>query len=238
MRVVTWNCCRGPLASKLAALDTLQADIAVLQECPRPPAQSSQLLWFGDNPRQGLAVIARRAFRLRRLRAIAGAPRHIAPVAVTGPMPFPLFAVWAMNDRPHHYVRGVVRMVALCRARLRRTPGLLLGDLNSNAMWDRKDPASLNHSALVRDLAALGMHSCYHVVTGEAHGAESRPTFHLHRNRQRPYHIDYCFAPRAWIAAATTVTVGTHEDWSMHSDHMPLIVDFAAHDRSAPGEVR
>ncbi len=36
MRIVAWNCCRGPLQRKLSALSTLATDIAVLSEAPPP----------------------------------------------------------------------------------------------------------------------------------------------------------------------------------------------------------
>ena len=227
LRLVTWNCCRGPLAAKLTALETLHADIAVVQECPKPARQSDQFLWRGDTPRQGLAVIARGDFRLRRLPARADTPRYAMPVSVTGPEQFSLLAIWAMNDRPLRYVRAVVRAVALHRARLARGTTFVLGDFNSNTIWDREHPTAANHSALVGHLAALGLHSCYHRSTGEAHGAERTPTFHLYRHASRPYHLDYCFAPPSWLSRLTAVTIGAHESWMRHSDHRPLIMDFA-----------
>jgi len=39
VRLVTWNCCSGPLDRKLSDLATLEADIAVVPECPRIPEQ-------------------------------------------------------------------------------------------------------------------------------------------------------------------------------------------------------
>lgn len=50
MRLVTWNCCRGPYARKMPLLDALAPDIAVVQECAKPEFQSPNCLWFGDNP--------------------------------------------------------------------------------------------------------------------------------------------------------------------------------------------
>ncbi|MCC7053186.1 MAG: endonuclease/exonuclease/phosphatase family protein [Gemmatimonadaceae bacterium] len=226
LRLVTWNCCRGPLAAKLAALDALHADIAVLQECPKPARQSDQFRWLGDTPRQGVAVIARGEYRLRRLPAPDGAPRYALPVSIRGPEQFSLLAIWAMNDRPLRYVRAVVRTVELHRARLARGAMFVLGDFNSNTVWDREHPTTTNHSALVGQLAALGLHSCYHRATGESHGAESTPTFHLYRHASRPYHLDYCFAPSSWLSRLSAVTIGAHERWMRHSDHRPLIMDF------------
>jgi exonuclease III len=227
VRIVTWNCCRGPLATKLAALETLLPDIAVLQECPRPATQSPQFLWFGDNPRHGVGVLAFGGFRLRRLPRRDGTPKHIAPVAVSGPMQFALLAVWAMPHQPYRYVEAVIRAVDLFRTRLARADTLLLGDLNSNAIWDAEHKPDRSHSALVRTLAGLGMQSCYHEFFREAHGAESTPTFHLYRQEARAYHLDYCFAPRRWVSALQSVTVGPFQTWAQHSDHRPIVLEFA-----------
>jgi hypothetical protein len=34
-------------------------DTAVIQECAKPAVEDDHCLWFGDNPRQGLAVVSR-----------------------------------------------------------------------------------------------------------------------------------------------------------------------------------
>jgi endonuclease/exonuclease/phosphatase family metal-dependent hydrolase len=70
--------------------------------------------------------------------------------------------------------------------------------------------------------------SVYHEHHGETHGAETRPTYFLYRHRHRPYHLDYCFLPTAWMPRVTQVEVGTHEAWSRWSDHMPLTVEVRA----------
>jgi hypothetical protein len=38
MRIVAWNCCRGPIAKKVSALEALQPDLAVLSEAVEPRA--------------------------------------------------------------------------------------------------------------------------------------------------------------------------------------------------------
>jgi endonuclease/exonuclease/phosphatase family metal-dependent hydrolase len=74
-------------------------------------------------------------------------------------------------------------------------------------------------------LTELGLVSSYHHYYGEAHGTETRPTFYLHRNKRRPYHIDYCFVPEGWASYIQSVQIGSYEDWQKHSDHRPLLVD-------------
>jgi hypothetical protein len=49
MRLVTWNCNKGPYAEKMALLDAMAADIAVIRECPNPEVESENCVWFDDN---------------------------------------------------------------------------------------------------------------------------------------------------------------------------------------------
>jgi hypothetical protein len=81
MRLVTWNCCRRTYLKKTALLDALASDISVIQECARPSAETDHCLWFGDNPRQGVAVIANGVYRIRALPAEADVPRFSIPAA-------------------------------------------------------------------------------------------------------------------------------------------------------------
>ena len=76
-------------------------------------------------------------------------------------------------------------------------------------------------------LAALGLVSAYHQFYGEAQGSESRPTLHMLKKQDRPYHIDYCFVPQSWTAHIKSVDVGTYEAWVAYSDHCPVVVDMA-----------
>lgn len=65
--------------------------------------------------------------------------------------------------------------------------------------------------------------SAYHVASSEAQGQESRPTFFMHRRREKTYHIDYAFLSQAQLRGVA-VQVGEPHIWLEHSDHMPLIV--------------
>ncbi len=185
-----------------------------------------QCLWFGDNPNLGIALLASSAYTMRRLPVLADVPTYTIPVAVSGPTEFQLLAVWAKTVPTFRYVEAVFRAVELYRDAVMSTPTVLIGDLNSNQIWDARHRPNSNHTALVRLLADLQMVSVYHDFFQEQHGAESTPTFHMHRNREKPYHLDYCFAPVAWRSRLKSVEVGSIERWSAVSDHLPLIVDF------------
>lgn len=225
MRLVTWNCCRGPYEKKAALLDVLAADVAVLQECARPQTESDSLLWFGDNPRQGLAVAARGDYRLRRVRRARSVPKYVMPVEVSGPRSFLLFAVWTKTGQEHCYVEAAVRAVHLYRQLIGSGPAVFMGDVNSNVIWDHQHPVDRCHTALVDRLSALGLTSAYHTFFDESHGEETRPTYYFHWKQTKPFHLDYCFIPKAWVPHLREVRVESYENWKAHSDHRPLTVD-------------
>jgi len=225
MRLVAWNCCTGPLDRKLGALETLGADIAVVPECPRLPVRPKAAFWTGANPRKGLGVIARSPWRIAPLETARNLPRYLQPLRISGPERFTLWAVWACNHGVDRYVRGIHRAVDRCSRLFAKGPSVMLGDFNSNSIWDHEHPKDRNHSALVRKLDGLGLVSAYHHHHSEQQGSETAPTFFEYRHRDRPYHIDYCFIPRSWLDRLSTVTVGTHVEWGQRSDHMPLIID-------------
>jgi exodeoxyribonuclease III len=227
MRLVTWNACRGPFERKLALLDGLGADIAVIQEIAAPKVVVDGVLWFGDNPRQGIAVVARKPYALRKLDELPKVPKYIIPVAVEGPNPFILFAVWTLGTRPMRYIRALSKAIDRYDALLSNHTVVFLGDFNSNAMWDKADPVDMNHSSVVARLKAKGLVSAYHHHRQEPQGQELEPTFYLQWKESKPYHLDYCFLPRPWAKKIRSVDVGSYETWKEHSDHRPLLVDVA-----------
>ncbi|MEO5923562.1 MAG: hypothetical protein ABIR70_07025 [Bryobacteraceae bacterium] len=227
MRIVTWNCHRGPFEKKSILLDSLRPDIAVLQECAQPKLPLPKTLWFGDNSRQGLSVQAFGSYEIRALPPRENVPSFFFPVEVRGPQSFNMLVAWAKADRGYRDVRGAIRSVEIYRDMFEEGPTLLIGDLNSNTIWDYKRPPGLNHSGLVNLLSSLGVTSAYHMFHNEEHGAETRPTFFMHRNSAKPYHIDYCFMPKSWVGQLASVKLGSNEEWKDYSDHRPLIVDYA-----------
>ena len=226
MRIATWNCCRGKFEAKAPLLDSLKADVVVLQEVARPAAPASAL-WFGKNPSQGLAVMARNGYVAEALPTRARVQRHIVPIQISGPHSFLLLAVWSKNEGPQPYVQAVIHAVKKYKDLIRAQPAVVIGDFNSNVYWDRKRKGARDHSALVKLLAGLGLVSAYHEFHREAQGAETRPTYYFRWNQQTPYHIDHCFVPAAWADRLESVTVGTYDDWAASSDHRPVTVEVA-----------
>jgi exodeoxyribonuclease-3 len=242
MRLVAWNC-NMALPRKLAALRSLRPDVAVISECAEPERLARKIkprrlgadpVWIGDNPDKGLAVLARKGYRLSLAEDYDPSLRFIAPIRVEGPAAFNLLAVWAQNfsggvtrkDQPGPLRLGLDRY----RRFLTDGPAVVAGDLNNNIFWD-KPGWPINHADAVDILADYGLVSAYHETRGEPQGAERTPT-HYWRDRKKDgptYHLDYIFVPREWIARVRELSVGRYAKWcgSGLSDHVPLAVDVA-----------
>jgi len=170
-------------------------------------------------------VQAYRDYRLRELPTAPDVPKFVIPVAVSGPTEFNLLAAWTKLQEPYRYVRAAVKAVEIYRELFIGTPTVLMGDLNSNTIWDAEHPSHLNHSSLVSQLEKLGSVSAYHHYYNEIHGSETRATFHLYRREIHPFHIDYCFIPHSWANRISRVELGAFDEWRQFSDHRPLIVE-------------
>jgi endonuclease/exonuclease/phosphatase family metal-dependent hydrolase len=111
---------------------------------------------------------------------------------------------------------------------LRTGPAFVVGDLNSHWRWDAGNK-EMTHGALVARLdREFGLVSAYHAARPRvAHGSEE-PTLYWQWKREQPFHIDYCFLPRAWVPRIASVTVGSFDEWSGKSDHRPLVVELSA----------
>ena len=136
-----------------------------------------------------------------------------------GPTNFTVLAVWSKPNPGYRYVEAVVRAVHLYRSEIVQTPTVMTGDFNSNRIWDGPHPREANNSALVRNLAALRLDSCYHSHINKAHREETRPTLHFQRKFEKSYHIDHCFVPQVWLPAISAVEVGSCEARTQYSDH-------------------
>lgn len=235
MRIITWNC-NMAFRKKVALLQKYDPDILVIPECehvdgiifPEIGKQPTGRLWYGDNQHKGLGVISFNGYRLKLLRRHQPAFKTILPIAVTGgTIDLTLFAIWANNpqDKPNQYVGQVWQALHHYEKFIKRKRTILTGDFNSNTIWDKPRRIG-NHSTVVEVLGKKKISSVYHHHFGQQQGKEEHATFHLYKHADKPYHLDYCFASGDLISKLQNVEIGQHEDWSRHSDHMPLIVDF------------
>lgn len=222
IRLVTWNCCRGAYDVKLKRLAPLQADVAVLQECGRPPEVDASAAWYGTNPRQGVAVLARPPFSVVPEPARSGT-QSMYGARVDGPVSFAVVAVWAQQEPT--YSEALRRGLSVYRDLLVAGPSVLLGDFNSSVAWDTGHGRSDHHEFETQLHQEFGLVSAYHAATGERPGQESRPTHFWRWQQASPFHLDYCYLPEAWIPGLRAVTIGDYEEWAEASDHRPVIID-------------
>jgi exodeoxyribonuclease-3 len=213
-----------------------QPDIVIVPECEHPdkfnaqPAmvKPKQSLWFGDNPHKGLGVFSYSGYQFRLLKKYDPALRFVVPIRVTGKdIQFTLFAIWANNpaDKQGRYVEQVWKAVNYYKDELKKSPCILAGDFNSNTIWD-KEHKEKGHSNVVSLLKEKNILSVYHLHHHQEQGKEKDPTFHLYKQRARPYHLDYCFASKEFTQRIKSVEIGKHKQWTKHSDHLPVIVEF------------
>jgi len=216
-------------------------DIVIVSECEHPGKLKfntgtpvpTDMLWHGANPNKGLGVFSYTNYKLKLLDIHNLDLKTILPVLVsTGSFEYILFAIWAYNhsDKDYNYIGQVWKAIHYYEHLLTGKNIILAGDFNSNVFWDKLNRKS-NHSMVVEKLASLNIFSTYHTHLKIAQGKEMHPTYYLYRHRNKPYHIDYCFASADLIRKIETVEIGTWKQWAHHSDHIPVIVSFRGKNR-------
>jgi len=223
---------------KAGAILQYKPDILIVQECEHPdkllfskdlpkPASS---LWIGTNRNKGLAIFSYSDFKIKLLKGHNRDIRLVAPIKITNAhSAIILFAIWAHNpaDKDGQYVTQIWKALKHYKKIIRDTNTILIGDFNSNAIWDRPRRES-NHSAVVKLLEQKNIHSVYHKYFSLEQGKETHPTHYLYRHKNRPYHLDYCFVSQDLLNRLQTVEVGNYENWKEYSDHVPVITSFRA----------
>lgn len=234
MKIITWNC-NGAFRKKYEYLISLNADILIIQECENPEETKDEkykfwaenYLWIGDSKNKGIGVFASKGIRLKKLDWTNGYNDHnvkyFLPCSVNES--FDLLAIWThKNNSPTFgYIGQFWKYLQINKKSFNNI--IIAGDFNSNVIWDAWD-RWWNHSDVVKELAEIGIESLYHKFTNEKQGEEKQPTFYLHKNLERPYHIDYCFASKNFIQKLNNVEIGVFKDWKHLSDHNPIVLTF------------
>jgi len=245
MKIVTWNC-NGALRKKIAYVDKLGADILIIQEC-EDPNQSTKVyrqwagdyLWTGKSKNKGIGIFARNGNRIRSLhwqgeytlQAIKNQSASITwqskelqsflPCRVNDI--FTIVGIWTKkaNSPNFGYVGQLWKYLQVHKSKLSGNNMILCGDLNSNSIWDQWD-RWWNHSDVVRELKEIAIHSLYHNIENEDPGKETKNTFYLYRNQDKPYHIDYVFLSKN-LLDSSSLEICKPEPWLEYSDHVPLV---------------
>jgi exonuclease III len=220
-------------ASKVLAL---APDILIVPECENkerlnfePLTQvPTDMLWYGSNPNKGLGIFSYSNFRIKLHEWHNPDFRMILPLLLTnGAEQYTLFAIWAnnANDKNNQYIEQVWKAINYYEEHLSNSNTILIGDFNSNVIWDKKHKNG-NHTSVVEYLQKKNIYSSYHRHFDERQGKETQPTLFMYRHLNKPYHIDYCFASEDLIQRVTSVEVGKYDIWRDLSDHMPVIINF------------
>jgi exonuclease III len=226
IKLITWNC-NGAFRNKYQLLTGLDADILVIQEC-EDPKQSADVsyrdwagnyIWIGDSKHKGMGIFCKQGIQVSDNGWEANGTKHFISVKINDS--FDLVAVWTKrnNSVTYRYIGQFWKYLQENKERMKDS--IILGDFNSNKIWDRKR-CVCNHSEVVRELHEIGIVSLYHEKYGIDQGAEIHPTFYLQRNLQKPYHIDYIFLSKNRVSNVSHFEIGTVGNWLKVSDHLPV----------------
>jgi exodeoxyribonuclease-3 len=235
MRIITWNC-NMAFRKKADSILEYQPDILIVQECEnlerlnfknnkKIPNYSA---WFGENPNKGVGIFSFCDYQFEVLSNHNLNLKNIIPLRVFNETKeFILLAIWANHpqDKDGQYITQVWKAVHFYEDIITEENTILIGDFNSNTIWDRPKRVG-NHSDLVKKLELKGIKSAYHEFHAQQQGKEIHSTLYMYRHKEKPYHIDYCFASSDFLKRLKDVEIGKHCDWSSLSDHCPIIVDF------------
>ncbi|HEY9660122.1 MAG TPA: endonuclease/exonuclease/phosphatase family protein [Allocoleopsis sp.] len=197
MKIVTWNCAMA-LDKKFEVLSILDCDLMVIQECSRKSIErinayeGYSAVWYGENKNKGLGIVARSPWKIIESRELG--LKWILHSVVTGPIKVDLIGVWThkTESRETRYIRQVLGLIDILESSERSENIILLGDFNSNSIWDL-DYNGSGHSLAVERLSNLSLYSAYHKYFNEEHGQETRPTLYFRKRKSSAFHIDYIF---------------------------------------------
>jgi len=248
MKIVTWNC-NGALRNKLEAVNSLNADILVIQECENPKYSTvnyqewagDNYLWVGENKNKGIGIFSKNGFSIQPLKWsgkftlngfrskskltswVTSDLKLFLPFSVN--RKYNILAVWTKGKKGERfdYIGQFWKYLQIHHTELSEENTIILGDFNSNQKWDedKRVDAWWNHASVVEELLDLGFESLYHFKKSEQQGTESRGTYFHHKKESQAHHIDYIFLTHN-LLSQSTFKIGVYKDWIDVSDHVPL----------------
>lgn len=212
--------------SDFLALISSDLDVLLIQECEkvqRDYFEGFDFHWVGQNNKKGLGVLTRGPSKFHqeiyRSDFIYFIPAIFEDLFILG--------VWAFNGRAKkfgsQYSGYFLDALDHYREQIRSSKKVIVaGDFNNGPLWDI--PGHKNNFVHInRALNELGLFSAYHSLNSEEFGRESAPTYFHQKRLEKSFHIDYVYSN---LSSVKLVEVGTFSDWSILSDHVPLIVEF------------
>lgn len=217
------------LRNKYELIDSCNPEVLVIQECEDPSRSTSayrewagDYLWVGQSKNKGLAIFSKHGHSLQRLSWETHDLMHFLPCRISDE--FNLIGVWTKTEKGVTYLDQLWNFLERHAESLAGMPTILIGDFNSNSIWDKRYGLK-NHSALFERFRELGFTSLHHELTGESLGDEKTPTLFMNRNLERSYHVDYALVSTSLRQSIKAFEIGQPKQWVEHSDHMPLFVE-------------
>ena len=259
VKIVSWNCHYGFEKNKPQAIKKYDANILVIPECREmdmevPGYDENHRKWYGDHKEAkdhggnankekdlGIGVFWKEGITISRLAEWdktwkdESNFRYLVPYKVEGNFKsFTLIAVWTKNKTdasdPLDYIQKAHAAIdEYKKAGLLDGRVVLIGDFNSNAIWDDRYKKDWNHSALVDKLKNSGIVDCSTI-----NGKRQQDTYvYYTKNGEKLVTDDYCFAS-ADIAKTAKFSVPGPDEWTLEngvkrwnsSDHCPISVEF------------
>ncbi|MEV5024778.1 hypothetical protein [Paenibacillus sp. LPE1-1-1.1] len=200
------------------------ADIKVIQECSKDSLMESHI-WFGDSPLKGIGIGFKHGINFNLASCYTQSYKWIIPIEVqTNEYDFILIAVWLKRDKKYAYVGPFIQAMKYYLPILSGKKLVIIGDFNSNSIWDQKYINKGNHSEMINLLNQNEISSLYHTYFNEKYGKETKFTYYHKRNPSSGFHLDYCFISNDLLNRIGNFDVGKRSDWIDKSDHVPLII--------------
>jgi exonuclease III len=166
--------------------------------------------------------------------------RYLVPYRVEGALkPFTLIAVWTKDriksdDRDRYdYVQKVHKTIDCYQNYdFFKSRVVLIGDFNSNEIWDNCYKKDRNHSEMVKRLKELHIYNC----ADSSKYREASTYYYYNRGEEKKVIDDYCFASEdmgqaEFVIPDSALWVPNKNGtkwWRGISDHCPIIVTFAS----------
>jgi len=227
MKVVTWNC-NLRLKDKYELLQSLNPDIAIIQECEELPTDyfpKVKYIWHGFDSKKGIGVLSFghhiELDEIHNQNFI-----YFLPIKINGGN-FKLLSVWAYNHRAkkrfgNEYNGQTIYALQHYSVWLQDKNSIIAGDFNHSIIWDKQRNEN-NFSNINELLDGLGFHSSYHTYYNHDFGNEPQGTFFHTKKQDKPYHIDYIFTK--FSTELESVNIGSYEEWIKYSDHVPVSIE-------------
>ncbi len=236
MKLISWNC-QWAFRKKINPILANKPDILIIQECESIEKlrldflgiYPTDIFWIWDNVNKWIWIFSFWDYKFSILSEYNHGIKYVLPISVTSfESQFILFAVWANNreDKDNQYIEQIWKAISYYESILSNENIILIWDFNSNKIWDKKHRV-WNHSDVVDKLSEKNIHSIYHKFLDQKQGEESHPTFFLQRNKNKPYHIDYCFASWNFYSKVKDFSIWNYDEWIGISDHVPVQVEFS-----------